>query len=287
MTDSRRNGSPVRAGHQRSAKVRMWLTKIVRGQVSGFRQSSRQSFRVADRLRSELKLKLLLMVLLNLWVYVPYWFLQRHPLFQPTLMPASFLDRLIPFWDKSTWVYLSIYFLMPIGPFLMNDRREIARYSLGVVLMGALADLVFIFWPTYCARPDPAGTNALYRALVAFDHPLHAFPSLHAAFAVFSALCASQILREMRVGRIWRCGLWCWAVLILFATLATKQHVLYDILGGSLLAFGAHCLGMGRMGRMGMIGRSARRGTTPGYLLPTLRVGPTTNASYKKYDALI
>jgi membrane-associated phospholipid phosphatase len=195
---------------------------------------------IVGRLLSELGLKLVLMLALNLWVYVPYCFLQRHSFFQPTMLPASFLDRLIPFSDKAVWIYLSIYLLMPIGPFLMANRRQITRYALGVVLISILADLVFLFWPTLCPRPGAGSTIAAYRTLVSLDYPLHALPSLHAAFAVFSALCAGQVFRELGTPALWRSAVWVWALFILFATLLTKQHVIVDVAAGSVLAFGVY-----------------------------------------------
>ena len=172
---------------------------------------------IFDRLRSELKLKMFLTVALNLWMFLPYHFLQWHHFFPSIVMPESFCDRLIPFSDRAVWIYLSIYLLMPVGPFLMKDRGEIGRYALGVGLIGVLADFVFIFWPTWCPRPPAAGVNPLYRMLIGIDNPFHAFPSLHAAFAIFSALCADRVLREMRSNGLWRSCIWIWAGLILFA----------------------------------------------------------------------
>ena len=180
------------------------------------------------------------MLVLNLLVYVPYYLLQRHPVFQPTVMPLSFCDRLIPFVDKAVWIYLSIYLLMPIGPYLMIRRREILRYAMGVVLIGAIADLIFFFWPTVCPRPATGGATAAYRLLTVIDTPFHAFPSLHAAFAVYSALCATRILRELGARTIWRRAIWFWAFCILIATLLTKQHVIVDLAAGAALGFAVH-----------------------------------------------
>ena len=193
-----------------------------------------------DRLRAEWKLKLLLTVVLNVWVYGPYRFLQHHHFFPAYTMPETFCDRLIPFSDLVVWLYLSIYLLMPIGPFLMNRRRQILRYALGIALIGVTADLVFLFWPTCCPRPVGAGTNATYRMLVGIDNPFHAFPSLHAAFAVYSASCGALVLREMRGHSGWSPVLWFWTLLILFGTLATKQHMVWDIIAGSLLGLAAY-----------------------------------------------
>jgi membrane-associated phospholipid phosphatase len=195
---------------------------------------------LAGRLRSELKLKLVIMFVLNLLVYVPYYLLQRHPVFRPTVMRLSFCDRLIPFVDKAVWIYLSIYLLMPIGPYLMTRRQEIRRYAVGVVLIGAIADLIFFFWPTLCPRPATGGATAAYRLLTVIDNPSHAFPSLHAAFAVYSALCAGQVLRELSAHAIWRGAIWFWAFCILVATLLTRQHVIADLAAGAALGFGVH-----------------------------------------------
>jgi membrane-associated phospholipid phosphatase len=192
------------------------------------------------RLRSELGLKLVLMIVLNVWVCLPYYLLQRHHLSVPTEMRASFLDDLIPFQDKAVWIYLSVYLLMPIGPFLMNQRQQIVQYAKGIILIGLIADLVFIVRPTVCPRPEALNTVAAYRMLTTVDNSFHAFPSLHAAFAVYSALCAGLVLREMAASAVVRRGIWFWAILILLAALTTKQHVLLDIVAGSALGFGVY-----------------------------------------------
>jgi membrane-associated phospholipid phosphatase len=195
---------------------------------------------IVSRLRSELVLKLTLTVVLNLWVYAPYLFLQQHHFFPAIKMPASIFDHMIPFSDKAAWLYLSIYLLMPVGPFLMNRRKQLLRYAAGIILISSLADIVFLFWPTLCPRPNVQETNIAYQTLTAIDNPFHAFPSLHAAFAVYSALCGAMVLRELDSRNFWRISLWFWAGLILCATLATKQHVVADIIAGSALGFGVY-----------------------------------------------
>jgi membrane-associated phospholipid phosphatase len=195
---------------------------------------------LVGRLKSELVLKLIFLVTLLALVYAPYFFLQRHHFFATNDVPVSFFDRLIPFSDQAVWPYLSIYLLMPVGPFLMKHRDQIFGYVTGAVLISLVADIIFLFWPTTCPRSPAASTNMAYLALTAVDNSFHAFPSLHAAFAVYSALCAGLVFRELGVGRRWRFGIWVWTFWILYATLATKQHVLMDILAGSTLGFMAY-----------------------------------------------
>jgi membrane-associated phospholipid phosphatase len=195
---------------------------------------------IRSRVRSLLGTKLALLAGLNLLVYGPYFFLQRHHYFPEVPMPLSFWDRLIPFTPQALWIYLSIYWLVPIGPFLMNSRKQILRYAIGVVLIGFIAELVFIAWPTTAPRPAVAGTDMAYRVLTTVDNPFHAFPSLHAAFSIYSALWGGAVLRDMGKSRWWTLLLWIWAALILYATLATKQHRAVDIFAGSVLGWGIY-----------------------------------------------
>jgi membrane-associated phospholipid phosphatase len=199
--------------------------------------TNKDAFSIVRRLQSETVLKLILMVVLNLLVYLPYLFLQRHHFFPAKNMQPTSFDRMIPFSDQAVWLYLSIYLLMPVGPFLMNNRNQIFRYAAGIILISLSANIIFIFRPTSCPRPDVQGTIPAYQMLTTIDNSFHAFPSLHAAFAVYSALCGALVLRELNVSRRWRISLGLWAFMILFATLATKQHVLADIIAGSTLGF--------------------------------------------------
>src|SRR2546422_4433408 len=111
------------------------------------------SLSIADRTRSWLGLKLALTLFLNAWVMLPYYSLQHHQLFPITVMPATFIDRLIPFSPQAVLPYLSIYLFMPIAPFLMNQRQQLLRYAIGVMMIGFVASSIFLLWPTSCERP--------------------------------------------------------------------------------------------------------------------------------------
>src|SRR5438128_691510 len=91
---------------------------------------------VVDRLRSQFPLKVGLTVLLNLWFYIPYGFLQRHRIFSLTEISPTAFDQLIPFSDQAVWIYFSLFLLMPIGPLLMCHRAQLLRYGLGIFLIG-------------------------------------------------------------------------------------------------------------------------------------------------------
>ena len=71
------------------------------------------------RLRSNLWLKLLLGAVLTGAIWGTYLFLQRHVLFPVTAMPATALNRMIPFASGTVYLYESLWLLMPIAPWLM------------------------------------------------------------------------------------------------------------------------------------------------------------------------
>ncbi len=207
------------------------------------------AFSPVRRLRALWPLKLALTVLLTACVLGPYLFLQRHTFFAAREVYPGRLDSLIPFSDDAVWLYLSLYLLMPIAPLLMVELDELRRYATGMLTLSLTGDFIFLFWPTFCARPAAAGTNFLYQRLVAFDSPGNAFPSLHAAFAVFSVLCCDRVLAASgdrgRPPRAFAPGgrralLYGWTAAILYSILATRQHVFADLLAGAGMGVAAY-----------------------------------------------
>ncbi len=188
---------------------------------------------ISQRLKTELPLKLWLTLGLNVWVCVPYYTLQHHQFFPISIVPRTALDALVPFNPHAVWLYVSLYLLMPFGPLLMVRREQLVRYAIGMAIISACATVIFLFWPTLCERSE--STHFMYSALIWLDQPLNAFPSLHAAFAIYSGLCTMTVLKEMRASPVAQTCIWIWVALILYGTLATRQHVLVDLLSGSFL----------------------------------------------------
>lgn len=167
--------------------------------------------------------------------FTGYALLQRSPVFPVTQMPVTTLDRLVGFHPEVTLLYLSLWLYIPISPWLADSRRELRAYSgaLGAMCLVGLA--IFLLWPTAVSRPVADSSQPLsFRLLVSVDGLCNACPSLHAAFAVFCAFCNRRTLQDLR-GRRWLHVVnWCWCAGILYATLATKQHVVIDLVCGAL-----------------------------------------------------
>ena len=76
---------------------------------------------------------------------------------------------------------------------------------------------------------DPA---ALLRGV---DTTGNACPSLHVAIAIYTGFWMHSILRTVRAGAVLHTLSWAWSLAIVYSTLATKQHVVWDVVGGLLL----------------------------------------------------
>ena len=153
-------------------------------------------------------------------------------------MPLTALDRLIGFQPPALFIYLSLWFYIGIPPALFHGLRELLAYgwwAAGLCLAGLAC---FYFWPT-AVPPSPVATTDFpgFELIQGIDAVGNACPSMHVATAAFSAFWLHRLLSELKAGRGVLAINWCWFVLIAYSTLATKQHVVLDVLAG--LALGA------------------------------------------------
>lgn len=168
--------------------------------------------------------------------FVLYFRILLHPLFPVTVMPVTAVDHLITFQPWALSLYVSLWVYLLVAPGLMTRGRDLAYFDAGVVVLALVGLGIFVLWPTVTPAPDIDWTHYPGVAfLKRMDRSGNACPSLHAAFAVFTAIWNAAMLRRagdrgpLRILNV----LWC--VAILYATLATKQHVLVDVLGGVAL----------------------------------------------------
>lgn len=169
-----------------------------------------------------------------------YLSLLHQPLFAVTVMPLTVIDRWVGFQPVFLPFYLSLWLYVSLPPAFLQSRRELLAYGWHVGLLCLLGLLVFLLWPTVIpeTRIDWASFPGV-SALKTLDAAGNAFPSLHVATAVFSALWLHRQLPEMGAGRglLLFNAVWCLA--IVYSTLAIKQHVFLDVLAGLLLGGGA------------------------------------------------
>jgi len=168
--------------------------------------------------------------------FVIYFWLLNHARLPITVVPRIFLDRMIAFRPAALPLYVSLWIYVPLAPALLKITRDMKAYVAAVLALSAIGFGVFILWPT--AVPKPEVDPSMARSMVylkAVDASGNAFPSLHVAFAVFTALLFERLLRVTRSGLLLRALNWLWCLGIIYSTIAIRQHVALDAFAGMIL----------------------------------------------------
>jgi membrane-associated phospholipid phosphatase len=200
------------------------------------------------RLRCNLELKLILLLTVPTITTAAYLVAQRVIEFPVRTVPLTWIDRAIPFDPRWVWGYVSLYLLMPIAPLLARQSADLWRYTRGMLLCFAIGIVCFVLIPVAGPRPTGTPDHWLYGQLILIDRSYNAFPSLHAACAAYAVVYGQIVSRDSTHPRL-RIALlalaWCWVAIILYSTIATRQHYLLDLVPGVLL--GAACAVVGRL----------------------------------------
>ena len=168
--------------------------------------------------------------------FVLYFTILNHPIYPVTLMPLTAVDRWIGFQPAALIFYVSLWIYVPLLPSLMTETRELWRYAGTVGILSFVGLGIFVLCPTTIPRPDIDWSQYPSLAfLKTIDASGNACPSLHVAFAVFTALGLDRRLRDLGASSLLRLGNLLWGASIVYSTLATKQHVALDALFGTLL----------------------------------------------------
>jgi membrane-associated phospholipid phosphatase len=186
--------------------------------------------------------KLALTIALNVLFWSVYFFLSRHALFQPHPLPMTRLDDWAGFRPYPwVWIYESNFLLVPAIPWLIVSREELRRCVLGFILLAVVSFAIFLIFPVASPRPADLGTNRFMLLIAQADGPFNAFPSLHASTLIYTLAFAKRLFGR-KLSPIVFAALILWAALILFGTLATKQHYAIDLLAGGLIGLAADWL---------------------------------------------
>ena len=177
--------------------------------------------------------------------FAAYFYLLRNPAYPITVMPLTALDRLIGFQPLALPLYLSIWVYVSLPPALLTTRRGLKVYAIDIGLTCLSGLLVFYF----CPNTVPVGDidwalSPTVGLLKNLDAAGNACPSLHVATAAFSCLWIGHLLRRIGTPR-WVLTLnWMWFVGICYSTLATRQHVVIDVVAGLALGLVAGWLSL-------------------------------------------
>jgi membrane-associated phospholipid phosphatase len=147
-------------------------------------------------------------------------------------------ERAIPFVPEMIIVYVSLYSIFVLVPFILRDRRELRALAVSCNLAILVAGIGFALIPAELAYPPPERLGLcpeLFRAADTLNLTYNLVPSLHVTFAVI--LGAAVARTADATGRVL---LWVWVTAIAGSTLLTHQHHVIDVVTGGLLGIAVH-----------------------------------------------
>ncbi len=169
--------------------------------------------------------------------FIAYFYILKHPVYPAIIIPLTFLDRLISFQPLALPIYLSLWIYVVIPPILIIKCEELCAFTISIALMSMVGLVIFYVWPT--ATPVSEINWALHPSisfLKNVDAAGNACPSLHVATAVFSGVWTDYIFRRIKAPAWIRLINLAWGVSIIYSTIATRQHVVLDVIGGLVLS---------------------------------------------------
>ncbi len=168
--------------------------------------------------------------------FIAYFWLLNHSRSPVTTVPRIFIDRMIAFHPEALVLYISLWVYVPLAPALMDNWRDLMSYLAAVIVLSLVGFGIFILWPTAVPRTEINWSqHPSVSYLKGVDASGNAFPSLHVAFAVFTAVWLGRLLRAMGAGAAPRALNWLWCLGIVYSTLAIRQHVALDAIAGVVL----------------------------------------------------
>jgi membrane-associated phospholipid phosphatase len=151
-------------------------------------------------------------------------------------MPRTRLDLLIPYQPAALLAYASLWVYIGAGPGLQRSRTDFVAYGLWLCAMCCGALGIFFFCPTQVPAPIPTvDTFPGMAVLHSVDETGNACPSMHVAAAIFTVVRVQEALRSIRAPLALRLLNAAWCSAIVYSTLATRQHVVLDVVGGAAL----------------------------------------------------
>jgi membrane-associated phospholipid phosphatase len=168
--------------------------------------------------------------------FIAYFHLLRHPSQLPLTMPLTALDAWMPFQPAMLFPYLSLWLYIGVAPGLQRNLAELVAFGMWAAALCLSGLAVFYVFPTAVpALTFDASGFAGFAMLQGVDATGNAFPSMHVAVSMFTAMHIEDVLRRARVPWAFRVINVIWFLVIAWSTVAVRQHVVLDVIGGAML----------------------------------------------------
>lgn len=169
--------------------------------------------------------------------FIAYFYILKYPAYQATIIPLTFLDRLISFQPAALPIYLSLWIYVVITPIMIISLEELYTFTISITLMTIVGLIIFYVWPTAIPVSDiDWAQHPSISFLKSVDAAGNACPSLHVATATYCGAWTDAIFRRIKAPTWIRLINLVWGISIIYSTIATHQHVVLDAVGGLMLA---------------------------------------------------
>lgn len=170
--------------------------------------------------------------------FVLYFWVMHSMAARAVTVPMMAVDRWVGVSEVALLPYVSLWLYVSLAPAFAADLASLRRYVAGALTIAGLGLATYWLFPTVTPAfgVDWAQYPAL-QLLKASDMGGNAFPSLHVAFAGYTAVVIARELRSLQAPRWARALNWFWCGAIVYSTLATRQHVMVDVIGGLALTW--------------------------------------------------
>jgi len=165
-----------------------------------------------------------------------YFAVLQYPLRPALTMPEVFVDRWIPFTPLAYPFYVSLWVYVSLPPALLGSLRSLLGFGAWIAALCLFCLALFWFWPTAVPLADIDWRQYPQMAVIkGIDAGGNACPSLHVGSAVFAACWLARVLRNVGAPALLGWINWVCCTLIIWSTVATRQHVVLDVLAGILV----------------------------------------------------
>ncbi len=165
-----------------------------------------------------------------------YFAVLRAPWSVPFTMPLTWLDAQIPFSPHAYPFYISLWVYVSLPPALLSHLRALLVFGGWMAAMCVFCLAFFLFFPTTVpAFSVPWEAYPQMAVIRGLDASGNACPSLHVASAIFAAFWLHRLVGTCRLPRFMLFLNLAQCLLIIWSTLAIRQHVVWDVLAGTLV----------------------------------------------------
>jgi len=165
-----------------------------------------------------------------------YFWVQQHPLREPFMMPMLAIDDWVPFTPAGFAAYVSLWVYVSLPAAWMPNLRSLIVQGLWTAALCSFCLLLFWVLPTQTPVLDIDWSQHPQLAFMkSVDATGNACPSLHVASAVYAACWLHRIFLQIGAPAWlrWLSVLQC--AVILWSTMAIRQHVFLDVVAGALV----------------------------------------------------